>query len=108
MLVVDERLIQAEKAAYKRGLLYKETQMCSKNLFMTKYIFAETNELLLHEHKACELFNLVYSGGLVPMLPNRSWSIHFMEVPVRCIVISKMMIRFEVESGLTPVQIKQV
>lgn len=55
-----------------------------------------------------DLFNLIYSEQVTLTLPNRSWSIHFTEIPIRCIVISEINLHHNSGSGFIPLYTKQI
>ncbi|KAK2575745.1 hypothetical protein KPH14_003635 [Odynerus spinipes] len=55
-----------------------------------------------------ELFNLIYTGQITLTLPNRSWSIHYAEIPIHCIVVSEISLHHDSGSGFVPLYTKQI
>nr|XP_050854638.1 uncharacterized protein LOC127065817 [Vespula vulgaris] len=55
-----------------------------------------------------DLFNLIYSEQVTLTLPNRSWSIYFTEIPIRCIVVSEITLHHDSGLGFIPLYTKQI
>lgn len=55
-----------------------------------------------------DLFNSIYTGKFILTLPNRSWSMHFTEKPIRCIVASEINVHNDSGIGFVPLYTKQI
>ncbi|XP_066584455.1 uncharacterized protein [Prorops nasuta] len=60
------------------------------------------------EQSSSELFNSIFNGTLIPQLPSKSWAMHCVDLPERCIVISEMIVQNEPLVGLIPIYVKQI
>lgn len=69
--------------------------------------YLTTNEFSL-KRSPDDLFNLIYTKQVTLTLPNRSWSIHLTEMPIRCIVVSEISLHHDSGSGFIPLYTKQV
>ncbi|KAL2728708.1 uncharacterized protein V1478_006340 [Vespula squamosa] len=69
--------------------------------------YLTTNDFSL-KRSPDDLFNLIYSEQVTLTLPNRSWSIHFTEIPIRCIVVSEITLHHDSGSGIIPLYTKQI
>lgn len=69
--------------------------------------YLTTNEFSL-KRSPDDLFNLIYTRQVTLTLPNRSWSIHLTEMPIRCIVVSEISLHHDSGSGFVPLYTKQV
>ncbi|KAK0173596.1 hypothetical protein PV328_006769 [Microctonus aethiopoides] len=71
------------------------------NKLMVKEIIVDPHIKRLFDH-------IRYSEEAVSVLPNRSWAIHCTDVPVKCIVISEMVMHNAHGRGLEPFYPKQI
>ncbi|KAI4497396.1 hypothetical protein M0802_007407 [Mischocyttarus mexicanus] len=60
------------------------------------------------EQSQDDLFNLLHTQQITLTLPNRSWSIHFTDKPVRSFVLSEISLHSDSGSGFIPHYSKQV
>lgn len=60
------------------------------------------------KRNSVELFNLIYTEQVALTLPNRSWSIHYTEIPIRSIVVSQVTFHNDSALGFVPHYTKQI